>query len=154
MTTLTAAAPALHVSLHVADLARSIAFYRDLFELEPAKVRDDYAKFELASPPLVLALVPSSQAHGPDTRLSHLGIRLPVGDTLAATRSRLVDRGHAIFDEGETVCCYAEARKVWVDDPDGNSWELYEFLADADRMRAEPPPSACSDSSGSGACCG
>ena len=36
-----------HLSLNVTDLARSLDFYRVLFGMEPAKVRADYAKFEL-----------------------------------------------------------------------------------------------------------
>src|SRR5262249_49858949 len=53
-----------HLSLNVADLGRSIAFYRVLFGLEPAKVRSDYAKFELAEPPLVLSLIPGRPGAG------------------------------------------------------------------------------------------
>ena len=40
-----------HLSVNVSDLARSVAFYRTLFGAEPAKLRDDYAKFELDDPP-------------------------------------------------------------------------------------------------------
>jgi catechol 2,3-dioxygenase-like lactoylglutathione lyase family enzyme len=43
-----------HASLNVSDLDRSVAFYRVLFGLEPAKVKSNYAKFELTEPPLVL----------------------------------------------------------------------------------------------------
>jgi len=48
-----------HASLNVSDLERSIAFYRVLLGTEPAKVRKDYAKFDIAEPPLVLSLVPA-----------------------------------------------------------------------------------------------
>jgi len=41
-----------HASLNVTDLNRSIAFSRALLGTEPAKVRSDYAKFDLAEPPL------------------------------------------------------------------------------------------------------
>ena len=36
-----------HASLNVSDLERSIAFYRALLGAEPAKVRSDYAKFDI-----------------------------------------------------------------------------------------------------------
>ena len=49
-----------HLSLNVADLGRSVAFYRILFGVDPAKLRGDYAKFELDDPPLVLSLPGSS----------------------------------------------------------------------------------------------
>ena len=51
-----------HASLNVSDLDRSIAFYRVLFGLEPAKVKSNYAKFELAEPPLVLSLIPGARS--------------------------------------------------------------------------------------------
>ncbi len=34
----------LHLSLNVADLDRSVQFFRILFGIEPAKLRSDYAK--------------------------------------------------------------------------------------------------------------
>ena len=45
-----------HVGLNVADLGRSVQFYRLLLGVEPARQYDDYARFELEQPPLVLAL--------------------------------------------------------------------------------------------------
>lgn len=36
-----------HVALYVDDLDAAVARYRKLFGQEPAKVRHDYAKFEL-----------------------------------------------------------------------------------------------------------
>ena len=63
-----------HLSLNVTDLGRSIAFYRVLFGVEPAKRHDDYAKFELDDPPVVFSLVP--RRPGPGGSLSHLGLRV------------------------------------------------------------------------------
>ncbi len=40
----------IHVAINVRDLAKSIEFYRNLFDLEPAKVRTGYAKFDVANP--------------------------------------------------------------------------------------------------------
>src|SRR5262245_47058342 len=65
-----------HFSLNVSSLERSIAFYRILFNAEPAKSHPDYAKFELSQPPLVFSLVP--QPPGSGGTLSHFGF--PVDD--------------------------------------------------------------------------
>ena len=46
----------VQLALNVSDLERSVAFYRVLLGAEPAKVRPDYAKFDVADPPLVLSL--------------------------------------------------------------------------------------------------
>ena len=61
-----------HFALNVSDLERSIAFYRILFDVPPAKHYPDYAKFELSQPPLVFSLVPNPPASG--GTLSHFGL--------------------------------------------------------------------------------
>ena len=33
--------------------------------------------------------------------------------------------GGAIFEEGQTACCYAKSEKSWIDDPAGISWETF-----------------------------
>ena len=53
-----------HLSLNVSDLGRSVGFYQTLFGRPPAKRRDDYAKFELDDPPLVLSLEPHPRGQG------------------------------------------------------------------------------------------
>jgi catechol 2,3-dioxygenase-like lactoylglutathione lyase family enzyme len=112
-----------HLSLNVADLARSVAFYRVLFGLEPAKCHADYAKFELDEPPLVFSLVPHPP--GPGASLSHLGLRLDDDEALARTRERLEAAGLCTQAQDNTVCGYARQNKVWAKDPDGNFWEAY-----------------------------
>ena len=61
-TAIDAALLKFHTSLNVSDLTRSVEFYRALLGVEPAKVRDNYAKFDLAEPPLVLSLIPGRPA--------------------------------------------------------------------------------------------
>ena len=48
-----------HVALSVTDLPTAIAQYRKILGMEPAKVKPDYAKFELADPPVILSLAQS-----------------------------------------------------------------------------------------------
>ena len=50
--------PALkaHVALNVRDVAKSVDFYRNLFGIEPARLRPGYAKFDVTHPPLNLSL--------------------------------------------------------------------------------------------------
>ena len=61
-----------HLSLDVPDLAGAVAFYRELFGVEPAKEKPGYAKFELADPPVALAL---QQAARPALSTSASGSR-------------------------------------------------------------------------------
>src|SRR5262245_17150731 len=80
-----------HVSLNVTDLRRSMAFYRVLLGVDPAKVREDYAKFELVEPPLILSLIPGH----PGENLNHVGLRVRNADELVGMQRRLEAAGIA-----------------------------------------------------------
>src|SRR4249919_1128339 len=80
-----------HASLNVTDLDRSIAFYRVLLGAEPAKVRPDYAKFDLAEPPLVLSLIPGRPGAGGN--LNHVGLRVRNAEELVEIQHRLEAAG-------------------------------------------------------------
>jgi catechol 2,3-dioxygenase-like lactoylglutathione lyase family enzyme len=116
-----------HLSLDVPDLDRAVAFYEELFGQQPAKRRPGYAKFELADPPVALAL---QQAGRP--ALSHLGIRVDTTGEVEGASARLKQSGLVTLDERDTSCCYARQDKVWVADPAGNRWEVYTLLEDVD----------------------
>jgi catechol 2,3-dioxygenase-like lactoylglutathione lyase family enzyme len=132
-----------HLSLDVPDLDAAVAFYRELLGIEPAKEKPGYAKFELADPPLALALNESGQAG-----LSHLGIRVADTATVEAASARLQEKGLATLDERDTACCYARQDKVWVHDPAGNPWEVYTLLEDVEENDAAH--TCCADGA---ACC-
>jgi catechol 2,3-dioxygenase-like lactoylglutathione lyase family enzyme len=116
-----------HLSLDVPDLDRAVAFYEELFGQEPAKRKPGYAKFELANPPVALAL---QQAGRP--ALSHLGIRVDSTEEVEGASQRLKQSGLVTLDERDTSCCYARQDKVWVADPAGHRWEVYTLLEDVD----------------------
>ena len=117
-----------HASLNVSDLDRSIAFYRVLFGLEPAKVRSNYAKFELAEPPLVLSLIPGRPVAG--GHLNHAGLRVRTSEELVEIQHRLEAAGLPTRREDGVACCYARQTKFWVTDPDRALWEIYVFHED------------------------
>jgi catechol 2,3-dioxygenase-like lactoylglutathione lyase family enzyme len=112
-----------HLSLNVADLDKAIDFFRVFFGVEPAKCRDDYAKFELADPPLVMSLEPYKAQ--PGGNLNHLGFRMPDSAALVEVQRRLEVAGIQTKREEGVECCYARQTKFWVHDPDGNMWEVY-----------------------------
>lgn len=112
-----------HISLNVTNLDRSVAFYRILFNMPPAKQRSDYAKFEPDDPPLVLSLEPNGRSGG--GTLNHLGIRLPDARQLVSMQERLEKEGIRSQREEGVECCYARQTKFWVHDPDNTLWEFY-----------------------------
>ncbi len=128
------AAPAVatrfHFSLNVSDLARSVEFYTKLFGVAPAKNFPDYAKFELAQPPLVFSLVPNAPAS--TGALSHLGFPVSSREEVEATALRLREAGLEVSCQNGTVCGYAKQDKIWIADPDHNYWEVYVIHADID----------------------
>jgi catechol 2,3-dioxygenase-like lactoylglutathione lyase family enzyme len=132
--TLTDTAVRCHISLNVSDLEKAIGFYGILFGMEPAKRRADYAKFELADPPLVLSLEPNRHAAG--GALNHLGFRLPDSETLVEFQQRLEAAGIRSQREEGVECCYARQTKFWVTDPDHNLWEIYVLQEDLDHRGA------------------
>ncbi len=99
-----------HLALNVHDVQRSLEFYRKMLDVDPLKVRTGYAKFDLQNPPLNLTL--NEVAFTGRGALSHLGIQV------------------ASTNEMQTNCCYATQDKTWVQDPDGNEWEVFVVLQD------------------------
>lgn len=124
-----------HISLNVSDLAKSVAFFRTLLGVEPAKLRADYAKFEPDSPPLVLSLEPGKEV-GRGGTLNHAGLRLPDAKSLVAMQERLERAGMPTRREDGVECCYAKQTKFWAHDPDGNLWEVYTFDGDIEHRGA------------------
>jgi catechol 2,3-dioxygenase-like lactoylglutathione lyase family enzyme len=117
-----------HVSLNVANVARSAVFYRTFLDLKPAKQTAHYAKFELEEPPLVLSLISGRPALGGN--LNHIGIRLSNSEALIQMQMRLETAGIATKREEGVECCHSRQTKFWVTDPDGTLWELYIFHED------------------------
>ncbi len=134
---------AIHVSLNVKDLARSVAFYRGLFG-EPRKLKTDYAKFVGANPEIHLALQPGLHAEAAGGALSHLGIRVDTNDEVRRLRSELKSRGLVSEEEKREACCYAIQDKFWLTDPDGNRWEVYTVLEDIEDESGKSQAACCS----------
>jgi catechol 2,3-dioxygenase-like lactoylglutathione lyase family enzyme len=146
----------VQLALNVADLEASIAFYRKLFGVEPAKVRDGYANFAIADPPLKLVLFAGGGEPG---SLNHVGVEVDSSTEVMAAVARA--RGEELPAEVQegTTCCYAVQDKVWVQGPD-NAWEFYTVLADApvlapaDGCCAVEEEAATASASTAQGCCG
>ena len=133
----------VQLALNVSDLDSAVAFYSKLFGAEPAKLRPGYANFAIAEPPLKLVLI---EGHGTPGTLNHLGVEVATPQEVAIATTRLAAEGLATAVEDEVSCCFAVQDKVWVDAPDGEPWEIYTVLADAEMTE----PAAGDDA----LCCG
>jgi catechol 2,3-dioxygenase-like lactoylglutathione lyase family enzyme len=117
-----------HIALNVRNVEASLEFYKKLLGLEPSKVRTGYAKFDIQNPPLNLSL--NEVDFGERGALSHLGIQVSSTNDVLAMRQQWMERGLITRDEMQTNCCYAVQDKTWVNDPDGNQWEVFVVLED------------------------
>ena len=147
----------IHMGLAVQDLKRSVAFYSTLLGQVPTKSRAHYAKFEVAEPPLNLALNEVGGGTGPNNPVAHFGIQVKSTEAVDRIAVRLAAAGLATAVEDHVTCCYAVQNKVWATDPDGNKWEVYVVLDnDAEQHHSSQSdccaadPACCEDKS---ACC-
>ena len=115
----------IHVALHVNNLQRSIEFYRILLGREPTKVREGYAKFEPENPSLNLALNENPNLKPAAEGLSHFGIEVDSTEAVRETIKKFEESDLEVQSQEQVTCCYAVQDKVWVKDPDGNSWEVF-----------------------------
>lgn len=125
----------MHVALNCSNLEKSIEFYEHFFGLEPSKVKDNYAKFELDQPALHLSL--NKREFTDKGVLNHLGFQVDNTQDVLDMGERLRKAGLLLKDEMGTTCCYAVQDKVWAFDPDGNAWEIFHTKEDAEFESAE-----------------
>ncbi|CAM4337943.1 ArsI/CadI family heavy metal resistance metalloenzyme [Nocardia ninae] len=115
------------LSLNVSDVEAAVTFYTELLGVEPAKHRDGYANFVVSDPPLKLVLI---EGEGAPATINHVGIEVADSEAVVRQAHRLAEAGlHTRVDPTHT-CCYATQDKVWVADPDGTPWEVYNVIGD------------------------
>jgi len=120
-----------HVSLNVTNVEQSVAFYEKAFGVAATKRRPGYAKFDLQVPSLNLTM---QEAPRTGVNASHFGVQVATTDDVVEAKARFEAAGLRTLTEEDTSCCYAVQDKVWIEDPDGNSWEVFVVKADADVM--------------------
>lgn len=111
----------LHLHVSVPEIEPAIAFYSTLFDVPPAVVKDDYAKWMLEDPRVNLAISSRTRAAGVD----HVGVQVDSADELAVLAGRLKAAGAQTYDQEATTCCYARSDKSWVTDTAGVRWETF-----------------------------
>ena len=139
----------VQLALNVDDLDAAITFYSKMFGSRPAKVRDGYANFAIAEPPLKLVLLENPGQGG---TLNHLGVEVESSEQVHGEIAQLAGAGLFTEEELNSTCCFAKQDKVWVTGPGGERWEVYTVLADSETF-FEPIPVE-SVASAQGGCCG
>jgi hypothetical protein len=80
---------------------------------------------------------------------SHFGVQVASSEDVAAAWTRFKQAGLVTKTETNTECCYALQDKVWVEDPDGNAWEVFVVKGEAAAMGQGPELAE----GAKGACC-
>jgi catechol 2,3-dioxygenase-like lactoylglutathione lyase family enzyme len=142
----------VQLALNVDDLTESVAFYSKLFNTEPAKLREGYANFAIAEPPLKLVLL---QNPGKGGSINHLGVEVESSEVVHEEIARLTGEGLFTDEEIGTTCCFATQDKVWVTGPAGEKWEVYTVLADSETFGTGPAALEITEASApaGGVCC-
>lgn len=130
-----------HMALPVQDLEKTRRFYSQLFDSEPAKVKEDYLKFAPAGIPINIAFVPAA-GDQPSLTSLHLGLQFTDHDQLQQVYRSLQEQGLVREEKSASVCCYALQDKFRVTDPDGYTWELYYLMEDSD-LHSDPGSGCC-----------
>ncbi len=122
-----------HVHLHVADLERSLGFYRDILGFEVTARYGDSAVFLSAggyhhhiglNTWQGKGATPAPEGHA---GLYHFAILFPTRKELATVLKRLIDAGYPLTGSSD----HGVSEALYLDDPDGIGVELY-----ADRPRS------------------
>ena len=129
-----------HVSLNISNIDASVAFYERVFGTQATKRRPGYAKFDLAEPLLNLTM---QEAPRTGVNASHFGVQVASSEDVASAWTRFKKAGLKTLTEDNTECCYALQDKVWVEDPDGNSWEVFVVKGEAAVMERQPGAGGC-----------
>ena len=140
----------VHLHLPVRNLDAALGFYTRLFGAAPSKRKPGYANFRLDTPALHLALTEAPAATG---GAHHFGVELFSLETLSRERQRVEAAGLKLRIENEVTCCHAVGEKFWARDPDGNEWEFWVRLADAEEAGKPAGESACCAPDAPQACC-
>jgi len=121
-----------HVVLRVADLERSVAFYRDVLGLAVDRRRDDLGMIHMRAGPSLVDLVdvggklglPGGAAAGAEGRnMDHLCLCIADFDA-DAVRAELEASGVPVGEIDTRYGASGEGVSVYLKDPDGNGLEL------------------------------
>jgi catechol 2,3-dioxygenase-like lactoylglutathione lyase family enzyme len=141
-----------HVSIYISDVAKSKAFYTELFQCPPSKEKDDYLKWDAAFFPWVISMVLNPAKVQPG--FGHLGFRVNSLSEVLGFQKVMEENGHKVLEERDVACCYANQDKFWIADPDGYQWEVYVLNEDSEfnDPRAQNSTACCTPQENT-ACC-
>jgi catechol 2,3-dioxygenase-like lactoylglutathione lyase family enzyme len=127
-----------HLSLRVADLAASTAFYGAFFNTPPKDTTARYSTFVVPHLHLNLVLLVNDSQQPLDTySLYHLGLGVADKAQVIAAYHAAIAAGIPIVKPPRTTWCGTPLHELWLRDPSGYLIEVYARLA-ADELAQMP----------------
>lgn len=128
------------VEISVSSLETHLPFYKALLGTDPLRVGADLATFESADPPISLRVVQRPDLRRkPQGNNGHYGIQMKSSAKLQDYLDRFAGIGMKLqLEQNEAECCGSVQNKLWVEDVDGNGWELFVTIDQA-------PDGGCGD---------
>lgn len=121
-----------HVVFRVADIDRSIWFYRDVLGLTEARIRADHGLYQFQAGISMIDLVPQDselgkrEGYGPPEagrNVDHVALTLDDFDE-EALRTYLEGHGLTVHESGRRFGADGYGPSLYLTDPDGNMVEL------------------------------
>lgn len=115
------------VEISVSRLESHLPFYKALLGAEPIRHEGGLATFESSDPPMSLRVVQRADLRPkPPGNNGHFGIQMKSSAMLRDYLSRFEGIGMKLqVSQNEAECCGTVQNKLWVEDVDGNGWELF-----------------------------
>ena len=115
-----------HISLRVADLAESTAFYTRLFGIQPKDREARYSTFIVPWLKLNFVLLVNDSGEKLDTySLYHLGLRVPDKDAVIAAYHTALAAGTEVVKPPRSTWHGFPLHELWLRDPTGYLLEIY-----------------------------
>ena len=115
-----------HLSFRVADLARSTAFYRDFFGVEPKQQTVRFSTFIVPDLCLNLVILVNDRDEPLDTySLYHVGLGVTNKEAVVAAYHRAVAAGAEVVKPPRSTWRGTPLHELWLRDPTGYLLEIY-----------------------------
>lgn len=127
-----------HISIRVADLGESTAFYAQFLDIEPKESTERYSTFVVPALRLNLVLLVNDSGRPLDTySLYHIGLGVADRAAVIETYFRAKAQGVPIVKPPRTTWRGTPLHELWLRDPTGYGIEIYARLT-PDELAAMP----------------